>query len=122
MPIFRVRGQSSRGANSETRTVYIECPSEAVARNEAISLGLANTTRVVAMEREDLPPDVTVHRPRTRFRTRPRGGTSELLERPVRTIATGVFVGLLAWSIFSSCVGIVLYVVLMDLGRALANL
>lgn len=95
--LFRVHGVDHKGTET---SVVIECDSEATARNQAISAGLINTTRVEEAGGE--PPTTWPPRlkrsPQTPIE---RIAASKLIKNPISTIASGVFLGLLAWGIFS---------------------
>jgi len=93
MPIFRVHGSNAKGGQTH---VDVECASEAVARNTAIRHGLVNTERVEIVG-EDRTSEVVHPAPSMRIRLVP----VSLDSNSVLTIAAGVFLGLLAWTVFS---------------------
>ncbi|MFG0325996.1 MAG: hypothetical protein ACF8SC_01830 [Phycisphaerales bacterium JB037] len=91
MPIFRVHG---RDRDNRLTSIDIDCASESIARNLAIERGLRNTLSVEIIE-GDIDPAAVV-RPAERIARRPIA--DPLRERPIRTIALGVFVGMLLWT------------------------
>lgn len=93
MPIFRVHGVDENG---NPASVDVECSSEAVARNTAIRRGLVNTERVEIVGADEAR-EVFRPAPPTRIRLAP----VSLDSNSVLTIAAGVFLGLLAWTVFS---------------------
>jgi hypothetical protein len=98
MSIFRVHGLDEQG---EPRSIFVEAASEAVARNTAVREGLINTTRVELVE-GDPDGDVVTARPSRAFRDRVE---DKLRDKPVLTIAQGVFLGLLMWTVFVIVLG-----------------
>ncbi len=112
--IYRVSGKDRR--TSEPREVYLDAPSAVEAEDTAYRRGIA-APKVDPVRLEDVPPGVPVIR-------RDRGPTpvppehSDLMTRPVWTIAKGVAMGLL---LFLALI-VVLQFVLMVLGMTLVGL
>lgn len=107
MPRYRVEGISHADRHE---VVIVEAADEVEARNVA-TRSLRSAQRVQRLEdadASDFPEDRLVARSvRSPGAVRPLR-ESELLRRPVRTIAAGVFTGLLAWTIFALILGFLL--------------
>lgn len=100
MPVYRVRGYAGEG---DHREMFFEAVSEAVAREMATRAGMFAVTSVEAgmVVPEHTPVQVRERRERPEPRNR-------LAERPVLTIAMGVFGGLFLWSVFVIALGLAL--------------
>ena len=91
-----------RGAGDE-RTVYIRAESEAAARNAAVREGL-NVRSVEQQFNATVPKGADL----IDAVPKPRAGVDQLREAPVWTIAKGVFLGLLLWTVFAAAVALIL--------------
>jgi len=89
MPIFHITGQDS--FSGIERACYVDAPDEFAARRFGAGRRIINIT-VTAIEPWQLPDSAKL------FRAKPTRADDALRDRPVRTIAAGVFLGLLAFS------------------------
>jgi hypothetical protein len=111
MAIYRVFGTGPGGA---TGSFDIRAESEAAARNLAVREGLVNTTRVELVEGEHSPDDRSMQAPRLmRHDSRDRQR-----EAPVWTIAKGVCLGLLLWTVVCVVAWVGFFVITMLLFSA----
>ncbi|USN98227.1 MAG: hypothetical protein H6810_08550 [Phycisphaeraceae bacterium] len=92
MSIFRVHGIDQRG---ETTRFDVECGSESAARKVAVRHGIEYIARV---EATDADHAIDVIHPEVRVES--RHSHRKLDRNPVMTIAAGVFLGLLMWTLF----------------------
>jgi hypothetical protein len=106
--VYRIRGSDAR--TGAPREVFFRAGSSADAARAASLRGFV-VTAAEQVDETQLPEDAVV------LTVPPHAGpTSELLARPVRTIATGVFVGLLLWAAFVVVIGLILGLLAAALG------
>jgi len=117
MPIYRVTGIDRY--TQRDRAAYVEAPGVRQAVDAGLSRGIVGP-RAHPIDPSEVPEGVAIVRVARKVRS-PRRSGRELLDRPVWTIAKGVLLGLLLWTLIVFLLRAVLLAGALGADRALGQ-